>query len=146
MTPRPRRIQRQRTRGWTAPLDTQGRKPKYVGRPTLYGNPFQVARVAGGIWVVFVDTAPGVTGRTVATVSGEREARQTAVDEFRAMLRTPGGAEQAEFFARQLHGRDLMCWCPEGMPCHADVLLALAAPASVPAAPAVSGAADSRQA
>ena len=129
---KPARIQRRRTPGWRAPLDAQGRKPIYVGRPTLYGNPFQVARVAGGLWVVFVDAADGVTGREVATVSSERDARQIAVNEFCAMLRTPGGAEQAEFFAWKLHGRTLMCWCPEGMPCHGDVLLELAT------APAVS--------
>ncbi|MFI1166515.1 DUF4326 domain-containing protein [Streptomyces sp. NPDC020801] len=118
----PRRIQRRRVFGWRAPEGAV-----YVGRPTLYGNPFQIARV-GKVWCVFVDAAPGVTGRTVATVFSEREARQTAVDEFRAMLRTPGGSEQAEFFAHRLHGRDLMCWCPEAMPCHADVLLELANP------------------
>lgn len=123
---KPARIQRRRVRGWRTPLDAQGRKPIYVGRPTLYGNPFQVARVAGGLWVVFVDAADGVTGREIATVSSEREARQTAVDNFRAMLRTPGGAEQAEFFAWKLHGRNLSCWCPIGMPCHAAVLLELA--------------------
>jgi hypothetical protein len=121
----PRRIKRERTRGWRTPLDAQGRKPIYVGRPTLYGNPFQVARVPG-TWVVFVDTAPGVTGRTVATVPSEREARQIAVDHFRAMLRTPGGSEQAEFFAQKLRGRDLMCWCKTTDPCHADVLLEIA--------------------
>lgn len=123
----PARIQRRRSAGWTTPLDAQGRKPIYVGRPTLYGNPFQIARVAGGLWVVFVDAANGVTGREVATVSSERDARQIAVDNFKAMLRTPGGAEQAEFFGWKLHGRNLMCWCPIGMPCHADVLLRLAA-------------------
>ncbi|MEU6016905.1 DUF4326 domain-containing protein [Streptomyces sp. NPDC047515] len=116
----PTRIQRRRTRGWRAPEGAI-----YVGRPTLYGNPFQIAHV-GKDWLVFVDAAIGVTGRIVATVSSEREARQAAVDEFRAMLRTPGGGEQADFFAANLHGRDLMCWCPAGMPCHADVLLALA--------------------
>jgi hypothetical protein len=26
----------------------------------------------------------------------------------------------------ELRGHDLMCWCPLGQPCHADVLLALA--------------------
>jgi hypothetical protein len=26
----------------------------------------------------------------------------------------------------ELHGRDLMCWCAEGTPCHGDVLLAIA--------------------
>jgi hypothetical protein len=25
-----------------------------------------------------------------------------------------------------LHGHDLMCWCPDGQPCHADELLELA--------------------
>lgn len=132
---KPARIQRRRVRGWTTPLDTQGRKPIYVGRPTPYGNPFQIARVPGGLWVVFVDAADGVTGREVATVTGERQARQIAVDNFQAMLRTPGGAEQAEFFARQLHGRNLSCWCPESMPCHADVLLRVASLA--PPRPAV---------
>lgn len=116
----PARFQRRRTKGWRAPAGAV-----YVGRPTLYGNPFQVARV-GKLWIVCVDAAPGVTGRTVATVFNERDARQTARDEFRAMLRTPGGGEQAEFFAHKLHGRDLTCWCPLDMPCHADVLLELA--------------------
>jgi hypothetical protein len=131
VTTTPARIQRRRAAGWRTPLDAQGRKPIYVGRPALYGNPFQVARVAGVLWVVFVDAANGVTGREVATVSREREARQIAVDEFRAMLRTPGGAEQAEFFAQKLRGRDLMCWCPESMPCHADVLLEISNPPAV---------------
>jgi len=116
----PERIQRRRVSGWRAPAGTV-----YVGRPTLYGNPFQIARV-GKIWIVFVDAEPGVTGRTVATVFDQREARRTAVDNFRSMLRTPGGSEQAEFFAQQLRGRDLMCWCPVGEPCHADVLLEIA--------------------
>lgn len=116
----PVRIQRRRVTGWRAPEGAV-----YVGRPTLYGNPFRVTRV-GKIWIVFVDAAPGVTGRTVATLFDEREARQTAVDNFRAMLRTPGGAEQAEFFAHRLHGRDLLCWCAKSMPCHAAVLLEIA--------------------
>jgi hypothetical protein len=27
---------------------------------------------------------------------------------------------------RELNGRDLICWCKAGAPCHADVLLAIA--------------------
>jgi Domain of unknown function (DUF4326) len=27
---------------------------------------------------------------------------------------------------RELKGRDLVCWCKPGVPCHADVLLAVA--------------------
>ena len=118
----PRRIQRRRVFGWRAPEGAV-----YVGRPTLYGNPYRVVCI-GKAWVVCIDAAPGVTGRTLGTVADEREARQIAVDRFRAGLRTPGGCEQAEFFAQRLHGRDLMCWCPISMPCHADVLLALVNP------------------
>ena len=122
----PARIQRRRTAGWrVSDHTTSPRGAAYVGRPTRFGNPFQVARV-GKVWIVFVDAAPGVTGRTIATVFSEREARQNAVDNFRVMLRTPGGSEQAELFRALLHGRDLTCWCPLDMPCHADVLLKLA--------------------
>jgi hypothetical protein len=32
--------------------------------------------------------------------------------------------------AGELRGRDLACWCPLDQPCHADVLLELANPAS----------------
>jgi hypothetical protein len=28
--------------------------------------------------------------------------------------------------ANELRGKDLVCWCKEGAPCHADVLLRLA--------------------
>lgn len=35
----PIRVQRQRTRGWRMPAHT-----KYVGRGSLYGNPYRVAR------------------------------------------------------------------------------------------------------
>jgi hypothetical protein len=31
-------------------------------------------------------------------------------------------------FAKELHGRNLACWCKPGVPCHADVLLELANP------------------
>lgn len=34
----PRRIQRQRTKGWRMP---DKRQAKYVGRPTMWGNPFK---------------------------------------------------------------------------------------------------------
>ncbi|MFE1321643.1 DUF4326 domain-containing protein [Kitasatospora phosalacinea] len=116
----PRRIQRQRTAGW--------RKPEgaiYVGRPTPFGNPYRITRI-GTVWCVYVDIPD--TGRTitVSTVFDERQARQDAVDGFRDMFCTPGGAEQAAYFARELHGRDLLCWCAPDMPCHADVLIEIA--------------------
>jgi hypothetical protein len=97
-----------------------------VGRPTAYGNPYRVTLV-GKVWCVYLDVPDTDRVVTVSTVFDERQARQDAVNGFRDMFRTPGGAEQAEYFARQLHGHDLLCWCAPAMPCHADVLLELAA-------------------
>lgn len=123
----PRRVQRRRVRGWTAPLDAQGRRPVYVGRGSLYGNPFRIVREAGA-WVVRVEAAEGVRGFTHGAYPTELEARQAAVDGFRADLRTPGGSDLADFVVRRLHGRDLMCWCKTTDPCHGDVWLDLSNP------------------
>ncbi|MGW0856138.1 DUF4326 domain-containing protein [Streptomyces sp. NPDC002690] len=49
-----------------------------------------------------------------------------SVDLFEATLRGPVGRQYAVRFARALRGLDLMCTCPLGAPCHADVLLRLA--------------------
>jgi len=86
----------------------------YVGRPTLWGNPFVVGE-------------DGVT------------TRQEAVDLFRRYVTTgtalsPDGSFQPwdplrrlpQMIRAELAGRDLACWCPLLAPCHADVLLELA--------------------
>lgn len=68
----------------------------YVGRPTRWGNPF-VARASS---------------------------RAETVTKYRSWA-----AAQPELVAAarvELAGRDLVCWCPLGEPCHADVLLELA--------------------
>ncbi len=65
----------------------------YVGRPTAYANPYTVAEYG----------------------------RDEAVALFRQHL-----VEQPEAVAAGiafLRGRDLACWCPLGVPCHADVWL-----------------------
>ncbi|MET9142961.1 DUF4326 domain-containing protein [Streptomyces sp. NPDC004042] len=49
-----------------------------------------------------------------------------SVDLFVATLRGPVGHHYATWFARALHGLDLMCTCALDVPCHADVLLHLA--------------------
>jgi hypothetical protein len=95
----PQRIQRKRTKGWRMPEDA-----KYVGRPTVFGNPFQVP------------SPPSRTGRLLAReyyrlkLTEGIEATPAMLDELRAALA----------------GRDLACWCPLDQPCHADVLLELA--------------------
>lgn len=69
----------------------------YVGRPSVFGNPFAI----------------GVDGD-----------RATVIARYEAWIVAP---EQAELLARarrELRGRDLVCWCAP-LPCHADVLLRL---------------------
>lgn len=93
----------------------------YVGRPTKWGNPFTVQQAK----------AAGNRGT-------EAELREVCVDAFRAWLTCPHGEffwmgpesdrRRAEIRASlpELRGRHLMCWCPEGQKCHADVLMELA--------------------
>jgi hypothetical protein len=50
--------------------------------------------------------------------------RAEAVARYRARLLAD--PEMAADARRLLAGRELVCWCPEDQPCHADVLLELA--------------------
>jgi hypothetical protein len=77
-----------------------------VTRPGDYGNPFRIGEteVVAGMGVLVT--------------------RALAVELFRAYLATrPGWRAQLR---DELHGKDLVCWCPLDQPCHADVLLELA--------------------
>jgi len=69
----------------------------YVGRPSVWGNPYRVGRDG---------------------------TRTQVIQKYRLWLHDHPGllaAVQAE-----LRGKDLVCWCAP-LPCHADVLLSLAA-------------------
>lgn len=69
----------------------------YVGRPTHWGNPFPVSMYDGA---------------------------EAAMIAYREYVKTfPQITDAAK---RDLRGKDLACWCKEGEPCHADVLLELA--------------------
>lgn len=71
----------------------------YVGRPGRWGNPFPVRGLGDGELEEVL-----------------RKFRDYATDLANA---DPGWLEP-------LRGKDLMCWCRLGRPCHADVLLELA--------------------
>ena len=91
MGDQPKRIQRKRTKGWKMPEGAV-----YVGRPTKFGNNFDVATYG----------------------------RKLAIFNFRMRMKNmelinPG------FFA-ELRDKDLACWCRLDQPCHADVLLEIA--------------------
>ena len=103
----PKRIQRQRTKGWRMPEGAV-----YVGRPSPWGNRWLVDEPLGRelLWDA-----------------------QTVVDLYRSEiesdLRDPDpqiAARRWNILRSELAGRDLACWCPLDQPCHADVLLELA--------------------
>jgi hypothetical protein len=71
----------------------------YVGRGTMWGNPWKVEK------------------------PGAEEARRVVRLYHEYLLARPLIIQQAK---QQLAGKDLMCWCAQGMPCHADVLLRIA--------------------
>lgn len=102
---KPKRVQRKRTKGWTTPAGAI-----YVGRPTRWGNPFRVEKG---------QTAYGAVARYREWVA----ARDS--DLARSGRRYDDGPYSVDI-RRALEGKDLMCWCPLGQPCHADVLLEIA--------------------
>lgn len=119
----PKRIQRQRTKGWRMPEGAV-----YVGRPSKWGNVF-----------VLVGDEPSVRVRTAAfdpdwTFDTARAARRHAASAFRwQLLNHPNVVGfTIDDVRAELAGRDLACWCPledehgNRVPCHADVLLEIA--------------------
>ena len=90
----PRRIQLSRVKGWRMPPDTLK-----VDRSTRWGYPFRTR------------------DRSVAELT-------KVVAKFEEWITTSQEGHQMAEAARQiLRGKNLACWCPEGGPCHADVLL-----------------------
>ena len=100
---RPHRIQRRRTRGWTMPENTV-----YVGRPSVWANPFLADR----------------------TRIHSPKVLQAVMDVYRLHIEHLLG--QDPDFLEPLRGKNLACWCPLSNPkwdrvyCHADVLLEMA--------------------
>lgn len=94
----PRRVRLSRAKGWRMPPNTVK-----VDRSTKWGNVYRVGQ--------FKDFTAA-----------------DAVEAFRFRLK-----ENLHFDARginasigELRGKNLACWCKEGQPCHADVLLEIA--------------------
>lgn len=93
----------------------------YVGRPTIWGNPYSVGNAGGNMLPSGREATP-------------RDWRAAAAEEFRAALTGPWSRNRSTFDAypsddeirAELAGYDLACWCPLDQPCHADVLLEIA--------------------
>ena len=111
----PVRVQRRRAKGWRTPPCSCGcgQPARYVGRGTKWGNPWRV----GDIITVLAPARRGsayirdlVATPALAVALYEIAFRPDRVDAI-----------------AELGGHDLSCWCPLDTPCHADVLLSLAA-------------------
>lgn len=91
---------------------------RYVGRPTLFDNPFQVARF-GHLKAVLMhrEWLHHNLGALFLERQGFDPAEIDTISRRRAAVLTS---------LHQLHGLDLVCWCPLTAPCHADELLRLA--------------------
>lgn len=134
----PKRIQRQRTKGWRMPDGAL-----YVGRPTILGNPFRAYKCeCCGYWDVKDDN--GVTylvdhtytrrpevraDRATWTTRSEAIKKCVSLYSDEATYWVGGRLKWDPVYAEAvtaLRGHDLACWCPLDQPCHADVLLEIA--------------------
>ena len=106
----------------------------YVGRPSLWGNPYRVGENRLGF---IVRSACRRLGRPIP-IDYERHGGQRHVGEgvlpvkltaveavlcYRGDATAMFGADPS--WLDPLRGFDLACWCPLDQPCHADVLLEL---------------------
>ena len=83
------RAQRSRRRNWTAPEGSV-----YVGRPTLWGNPY----------------------------SAKKLGQEQAVACYRLYVKAMDSDARRAWLA-PLRDKVLLCWCREGEACHVDVLI-----------------------
>jgi len=136
MNDTPRRLRMSRAAGWRKPPGAV-----YVGRSVAgagaWGNPWRVtstppANEPEGFWYVVRDSEePGSAddlehpfGWYGGPFETREDAQAAAVTSFRGVIKArPGYADRARL---ALRGKDLLCWCKPGTPCHADVLLELA--------------------
>ncbi|MEU2350670.1 DUF4326 domain-containing protein [Modestobacter sp. NPDC049651] len=111
-----RRIRLSRARGWRKPPDAV-----VVARPSRWGNPFTIADVLAAC-----EAATPAAGRALV-VERFADAVRRGPD---SPWWTPEHADHLAWIrahVTELAGRDLACRCPLDGPCHADVLLDLAA-------------------
>ena len=109
----PTRITLSRAKGWQKPEGAI-----VVSRPSIWGNPFTVARA-----IEIVHVKP-------------KHAAQYVVNCFDDWLRgdiqnwmgpeSDGAAALILSRLPELRGHDLCCWCKPGDPCHGDVLILMA--------------------
>lgn len=114
---KPKRIQRRRVKGWKMPKGAI-----YVGRPTKWGNPITERKSRKQVFNIWNNDFS--FPKDLALQMAEQGWRENAVNRYEEYIENiPGFIDDVR---KQLRGKDLACWCAEGEPCHADVLLRLA--------------------
>lgn len=98
----------------------------YVGRPGRWGNPFRL-----GDFALKGDPEPKYSGAVkmlyVITTTEHADRRYTELKTGEQVLEWYRWyISRSERSLCELRGKDLACWCKEGAPCHADILLELA--------------------
>lgn len=137
---KPIRIQRRRVKGWKMPANTVS-----VTRPGKWGNPFDF-RSSDCCWLALSYGCRGDRlGRQEASVKAFREWIEP-LGKGKKVVRVERGVsfgndeKTAQIGPRfivgpppmidevraELRGKNLACFCKEGEPCHADVLLEIA--------------------
>lgn len=139
MSGKPKRIQRKRSNGWEMPANTV-----YVGRPGKWGNPFNFTQSAHCWNALALGCRGDKRGRQEAAVKAFRHwvsdpRGRVAMLDFGIVMEGKDGkthpigpraqagmAPTHDEIRDALRGKNLACWCKEGDPCHADVLLEIA--------------------
>lgn len=127
----PVRIQRKRSKGYNMQEHSQsinGLPSIYVGRPTIWGNPYN--RVRGNLLPEpFAEAAIKLRMAKRSNVQYSvyvKDAEHATVlykkylDRWFYLGRR---TYQRDLVMGALKGHNLACWCPLDQPCHADVLL-----------------------
>lgn len=118
------RIRRSRAKGWRMPV-----LARYVGRPTLWGNPFIVGTTTPGDWhEQFAGIEVTDRAHAVQLLRDYLTWRRAQCERNPGWHSPIGPNYPWERTIGVLRGRDLACWCPLDEPCHADVLLEIANP------------------
>lgn len=125
----PERIQRRRTAGWRMP-----KTAVYVGRPSRWGNPWRIYHghtLIGPPWSLAREAWRHIPAAECvnAYITSSSMNPGYAVKAYRDLLqvRARDEGERLREWLAPLVGRDLACWCNPVDPCHADVLLEVAA-------------------
>ena len=114
--PTPVRLRLSRAKGFDLQAlsrATNGLRAVVVARPTPWGNPFVVGKDGKAEDCVRLYRMM-LAGYLCLTCTPEIDAQRAAVTHVRRRAR------------RDLRGKNLACWCRDGQPCHADVLLEIA--------------------